>query len=293
MTTDRVVFIDIDDGPHVRCVSPAELSLHEGDQCIVEADKLLEFGHVAGVDELGSIPARDANTPHVLRRATLQDVAKANENIRMNKMAMKTCTAKAENFNLAMRLVKVRYSFDRSVLMVLFTADERIDFREMIKDLVAELHARVEMKQIGVRDEAGIVGGIGPCGRGLCCCSWLHHFESINVKMAKTQRLSLNPAAMSGMCGRLKCCLRYEYDCYRDMGKRLPRDGDCVRCREGAGVVIDKNILEQMVKVRLDDQRIVECSADSVQIVAGRRSEAHAATEDEIPEEMKHLEGGV
>ncbi len=293
MTTERIVFIDIDDGPHVRCVSAKELSLHEGDQCIVEADKLLEFGHVTGIDESGVVLPRDANTPHVLRRATLQDVAKANENIRMNKMAMKTCIAKAEKFNLAMRLVKVRYSFDRSVLMVLFTADERIDFRELIKDLVAEIHARVEMKQIGVRDEAAIVGGVGPCGLGLCCCNWLQHFESINVKMAKTQRLSLNPAAMSGMCGRLKCCLRYEYDCYREMGKRLPRDGDRVRCREGNGVIIDKNILEQTVKVRLDDQRIVECTGDSVHIVAGGRSEAHAATEDEIPEEVKHLEGGI
>ncbi|MDD4870459.1 MAG: regulatory iron-sulfur-containing complex subunit RicT [Kiritimatiellae bacterium] len=289
---DCMVYIEIDDGPHLKCVSSAELSLHEGDQCIVEADKLLEFGHVASVDEAGSVLPRDGNVPRVLRRATLQDQAKANENIRMNKMAMKTCIEKAGKANLAMRLVKVRYSFDRSVLMVLFTADERIDFREMINELAGELHVRVEMKQIGVRDEAGIVGGVGPCGRNLCCCSWLHHFESINVKMAKAQRLSLNPATMSGMCGRLKCCLRYEYDCYRELGKRLPRDGDIVRCPEGTGIVIDKNVLDQIVKVRLEDQRIVECSADNIQMTGGRRAESHISTEDEIPEEMKHLERG-
>jgi len=132
---DCMVYIEIDDGPHLRCISTTELSLHEGDQCIIEADKLLEFGHVAGVDDLGSVSPRDSNTPRVLRRATLQDQAKAGENARMNKMAMKTCTAKAEKMNLAMRLVRVRYSFDRSVLMVLFTADERIDFREMVKEL--------------------------------------------------------------------------------------------------------------------------------------------------------------
>lgn len=290
---DCMVYIDVDNGPHLKCICAAELSLHDGDQCIIEAEKLLEFGRVSGPDDSGTVLPRDGVAPRVLRRATLQDQAKANENVLMNKIAMKTCSAKAEKFNLAMGLVKVRYSFDRSVLMVLFTADDRIDFREMIKELSGEIHARVEMKQIGVRDEAGIVGGIGPCGRGMCCCTWLHHFESINVKMAKAQRLSLNPAAMSGMCGRLKCCLRYEYDCYRELGKRLPRDGDAVKCPEGTGIVIDKNVLDQIVKVRLDDHRIVQCGVDSVQVIGCKRSsEHHAPTEDEIPEDVKHLERG-
>jgi len=289
---DRMVYIEVDAGSHVKCVSAAELSLHEGDQCVIEADKLLDFGHVVRVDEGGTVLQRDAGVPKVLRRATLQDQAKANENVLMNKMAMKTCIARAEKYNLAMRLLRVRYSFDRSVLMVLFTADDRVDFREMVKDLAGELHVRVEMKQIGVRDEAGIIGGIGPCGRNLCCCTWLSHFESINVKMAKTQRLSLNPTAMSGMCGRLKCCLRYEYDCYRDINKRLPYDGDFVRCPEGTGVVIDKNILEQKIKVRLDDHRIVECASDTVQVVHGRKPETHAAGEDEVSEELRKMETG-
>jgi len=289
---DRMVDIAMDDGAHVECVSAAELSLHEGDQCVIEVEKLLEFGHVARVDEGAKVLPRDAGVPKVLRRATLQDQAKANENVLMNKMALKTCVARAEKYNLAMRLIRVRYSFDRSVLIVLFTADDRVDFREMIKDLASELHVRVEMKQIGVRDEAGIIGGIGPCGRNLCCCSWLRHFESINVKMAKTQRLSLNPTAMSGMCGRLKCCLRYEYDCYRDINKRLPYDGDYVKCPDGTGVVIDKNILEQRIKVRLDDHRVVECTPDIVQVLRGRKPEAHAATEDEVPDEIRKMETG-
>lgn len=290
---DRIVYIEIDDGPPLKCVSPEELSLHEGDQCIIEVEKLLDVGRVATVEDAATTAPREPGAYRVLRRATLQDQAKANENVLMNKMAMKTCIAKAEKFTLAMRLVKVRYCFDRSVLMVHFTADERIDFREMIKELSGEMHCRVEMKQIGVRDEAGIIGGIGPCGRGLCCCTWLHHFESINVKMAKAQRLSLNPTAMSGMCGRLKCCMRYEYDCYREMGKRLPRDGDCVKCAEGTGIVIDKNILEQTVKVRLADHRIVACAASEVQAVTTRRSEGNSPTEvEDVPDEIKHLEKG-
>jgi cell fate regulator YaaT (PSP1 superfamily) len=287
-----MVFIEVDDGPRVKCVSPSEMSLHEGDQCIIEMERLLEFGHVAGVDEEGSAQPREGNVPRVLRRATLQDQAKSNENILMNKMAMKTCVAKAEKYTLAMRMIKVRYSFDRSVLMVLFAADDRIDFREMIKELAGELHTRVEMKQIGVRDEAGIVGGMGSCGRMLCCCSWLHHFESINVKMAKAQRLSLNPAAMSGMCGRLKCCMRYEYECYREMGKHLPRDGERVRCPCADGVVIDTNVLAQKVKVRLDDQRVVEYGVDELQMNSSRGHDASRAAEDDIPEDLKKLERG-
>ena len=289
---EQWVYIEVGDGQHVKCVCAAELSLHEGDQCIIESDRLLDFGRVIGFDDAAGVVPKEAGVSKVLRRATLQDQAKANENVLMNRMALKTCVAKSEKFNLGMRLVRVRYTFDRTVLMVLFTADDRLDFREMVKELAGELRSRVEMKQIGVRDEAGIIGGTGTCGRSLCCCSWLRHFESINVKMAKAQRLSLNPSAMSGMCGRLKCCLRYEYDCYKEMNKHLPRDGESVKCPDGVGVVVDKNVLEQKVRVRLEDRRVLEYGVDQVQAIGGRRTEPSAAHEDDVPEEVRKLEAG-
>lgn len=270
----RIAYVEIDGGPRLRCYSPPDLAIHEGDQCIVEADKVLEFGRVARLEDAVSDSSGARNLPSVVRRATLQDQTKVNESALMSKMALESCSAKVEKYELKMRLIRVRYSFDRSVLMVLFSAEERVDFREMVKELIGELRTCVEMKQIGVRDEAGITGGLGPCGRRLCCCTWLHNFESINVKMAKTQRLSLNPGTIGGMCGRLKCCLRYEYETYRELNRRLPRDGATVRCPGGKGYVIDKNILAERVRIRLDDERVLEYDADNVETVWGEEEVA-------------------
>lgn len=269
---DSVVYIEVDEGTRVKCSCPSELVLHEGAQCVFEAEKILDFGQVAVRGEETVDPAKAVGMGRVVRRATLQDQAKANENALMSRMALKTCTENAQKHNLPMRLVRVRYSFDRAVLLVLFVAEERIDFREMVKELAAEFRTRVEMRQIGVRDEAGIIGGLGVCGRTLCCCSWLHHFASINVKMAKCQRVSLNPGAMGGMCGRLKCCLRFEYDGYREVSRILPNDGDLVQCPDGKGRVVDKNVLAQRVRVRLDDERMFEYRADEVHVI-GRAPE--------------------
>lgn len=272
----RTAYVEIDDEPRVRCFIPSNLAIHESDQCIVEVDNVLEFGLVAGFEDAGGDFSAERKLPKIIRRATLQDQAKANENKLMSKMAMDTCSTKIEKYDLEMRLIRVRYSFDRSVLRVLFSAEKRVDFRETVKELAVELHTRIEMKQIGVRDEAGVTGGLGPCGRRLCCCTWLHNFESINVKMAKTQRLSLNPGAISGMCSRLKCCLRYEYENYNELNKRLPRDGAAVHCPEGNGYVIDKNILAQRLKICLDDERVLEYSADEVETVwAGKKRPFH------------------
>ncbi|GAG39857.1 unnamed protein product, partial [marine sediment metagenome] len=155
-------------------------------------------------------------------------------------------------------------SFDRKVVTISYTAEERVEFQDMVAELSGELHARIEMKQIGVRDAAGITGGLGPCGRRLCCDSWLHKFEAVSVRMAKNQRLSLNPNTISGVCGRLKCCLHFENECYSELGRRLPRDGALVKCPEGKGCVVDKNVLAQRVKVRMEDGRVREFDAEHV-----------------------------
>lgn len=259
----RVAQVSIGVAPPVRCFCPEGLAIHVGDLCILEEDGVQEYGSVLGLGPLG---ARDdkSSMPTLLRQATLRDMSKENENELRSKIVVENCTKAAERYGLEMRLVDVRLSFDGRVLSVLFSADGRIDFRDMVRDLAQELSVRIRMKQIGVRDEAGIIGGFGPCGRRMCCCTWLKTFDSINVRMAKTQRISMNPNTISGMCGRLKCCLRYENDQYAECDRHLPRDGAKVVCPEGDGVVIDKDIMRQRLRIKLNDQRVVECDAAEV-----------------------------
>jgi cell fate regulator YaaT (PSP1 superfamily) len=267
----RTVEVQFDDGIKLTCWSPSSLAIHRGDQCIVEVDRVPEFGRILRFVEVNGDSAMGDRMPKVVRCATLQDQAKAHENALMNKMARETCSAKIRKLGLPMRLVRTRYSFDRAVLAVLFTAETNVDYRDLVKALAGELRTRVEMKQIGVRDEAGMLGGMGPCGRRLCCADWLRSFASVNVKMAKVQRLSLNPTSIGGMCGRLKCCLRYEDDTYRKLDRNLPRDGVEVECSEGTGCVVDKDVLSQIVKVRLDEGRIVECGVNDIKKLAKDR----------------------
>ena len=263
----RVAYVQVDDGIPLRCAVPEGLAIHQGDVCIIEVERIVDVGQVKELDDVAEDAAGgdSSKMPVVLRCATLQDQAKADDNALRSRMAMGTCNAAIEKHELDMRLINVRYSFDRAVLMVTFSAETRVDFRDMIRDVSHELNARIEMDQIGVRDEAGIIGGLGTCGRKLCCCTWLHRFESVNVKMAKVQNLSLNPGAISGMCGRLKCCLRYEYEHYREMSHTCPPDGARVRCPEGCGRVFARNVLGQKVKVRLDDNGVTECAVGDLE----------------------------
>lgn len=263
---NRTVYVEINEEPPVACSCAPELAIHQGDQCIIEIDKTLEFGKVTKINEAGDGVPADKRNVRVLRRATLQDLARANEDGIMSRIAMTTLAAKVEKLKLDMRVVRVRYSFDRTVLRVTFTSEERIEYGTLLQELGAELRTRIEMNQIGVRNEAGMIGGMGPCGRKLCCCTWLHRFESINVRMAKAQRVSLNPAAISGMCGRLKCCLRYEFETYRELGRNMPHEGAVVEGPEGRGQVIEKDILRQRVRVRLEDDRIVDYDVKDVRM---------------------------
>lgn len=273
------------------CWSPAELAIHDGDQCVVARGDIVEFGRVMEIEERDAPAPAGRDAPRLLRRATLQDQSKAEENVLHSKMALKSCGKIAERMGLKIRLVRGHYSFDRSVLMVEFTSEERLDLRELARQIGEEVRARVELKQLGVRDEAGIIGGMGPCGRELCCSSWIRRFASINVKMAKTQGLSLNPAAIGGCCGRLKCCLGYEYETYRELSKHVPAKGARVRCPEGEGCVEDRSVLRQEVRVFLDDKRVVQCRADEVREIWNKNARRRREPDDAVAERHGEADG--
>ncbi len=254
----RSAYVEIEDGPRLICEAPDGVAVHVGDECIIAIGDVEEVGHVAKLEEKPVPPEEGEDPPRVIRMATLQDHARASENAVRGKMALQTVATMARERGVDIHIVRGRYSFDRSHLRVLYSTEGNLDERALGRDLAHELKCRVDLRQIGVRDEAGIIGGIGPCGRNLCCCGWLREFDSVNVKMAKVQKLSLNPGAISGNCGRLKCCLRYEYENYREMGRGLPRTGMPVECPGGDGHVVAVNVVLQKVKVRLEDNRYVE-----------------------------------
>ena len=268
---DTIATVEVDVGEQVQCACPAGVAIHEGDRCIYDTGAVLETGRIVAIAAAGAEPVKSGTLPRILRCETLQDQAKSRENELMGRMAMDNCRAVSTQLALPMRLVRVRYSFDRKLMLVLFAAEDRVDFRELVKRLSSDLHCRVEMRQIGVRDEAALIGGLGPCGRVQCCCSWLRKFDSVNVRMARVQRLSLNPGAISGMCGRLKCCLRYEHDHYRDSLHGMPREGSMVETPDGTGKVIDLVTLSRRVRVRLEDGRVVVYDVDDLRILRSER----------------------
>lgn len=265
----RTLEVQLEDETLLKAMSPADLALHPGDECVVEYNHVPEYGRIVALKEHeGDMPAKGGGAV-VLRRATLQDQARAKENAVMGRMAAKTVAKRIETAKLPVHLVQFRYSFDRAILHVTYTntSEDRVEFGEEIRALSSELRTRVEMRLIGVRDAARLIGGTGICGRCLCCRSFLKDVEAVSVKMAKTQRLALNPSSIGGVCGRLKCCLKYEYECYRQMGGHLPRDGARVRCREGEACVVDKDVLRQRVKVRTADGRVIEFAGNEVDVV--------------------------
>lgn len=268
----RMLQVDLDDGAPLDCYSAAELAIHKGDHCVLDMRDLLEFGTVSAVkDEVEELPEPGSRLPEVLRRATLQDQAKASENDVVVNLARKTCVQKIEETKLDMCLVGIRYSFDRKKLTVFFSAEHRVDFRELVKALSGELNTRVEMRQIGPRDAAAAIGGFGPCGRRQCCSSWLSEFTPVTIRMAKTQGISLNPNSLNGMCGRLKCCLRYENSGYRKADERLPPCGVQVRSPFGEGQVVERDLLKCRVRIRLADDQIVDVDAEDVDPVRHAR----------------------
>ena len=245
--------------------SPGDMNIQKDEYVIVETSRGVEFGKaVIGVKEVDD---QDVVLPlkNVLRMATDKDKLIVKENKVESAKAFEVCHEKIQKHNLEMKLVDVEYTFDRNKVLFYFTADGRIDFRELVKDLASVFRTRIELRQIGVRDEAKMLGGIGPCGRMLCCSTFLGDFEPVSIKMAKDQNLSLNPTKISGLCGRLMCCLKYENDMYESAKKALPDMYKKLDTSYGRGKVVGLNMLERLVKVEIKDNgQVVEFTLDEL-----------------------------
>lgn len=235
---------------------PGELTLTAGEDVLVESDRGLALGQVVQAARELPLAEAGARVPRIVRRAGDEDLARDGENRLRAREAHKIVVDLARQGRLEMKVIRTDLAFDGGKVTVWFFAEERIDFRALVRDLAQRLRVRVEMRQIGARDETKLVGGMGPCGRELCCSSWLREFQAVSVKMAKEQELSLNPSKLAGMCGRLKCCLRYEYDTYVGLRRELPRMGSKVLCVKGDGVVVRQLPLKSSVIVRRDEDGI-------------------------------------
>ncbi len=244
---------------------PGELEIAKDEYIIVETVRGIEFGKA--VIPRKQVGENDIVLPlkKVIRIADEKDRFTVDENREIAQQAFQICSEKVTEHRLDMKLVDVEYTFDRNKVIFYFTADGRVDFRELVKDLAAIFRTRIELRQIGVRDEAKMLGGIGPCGRMLCCSTFLGDFEPVSIKMAKDQNLSLNPTKISGLCGRLMCCLKYENDEYESAKEQLPDLGEYIDTPMGKGKVIGLNILEKIMQIELQGkERVVEYTLDEM-----------------------------
>ena len=251
--TAEVVDIQFRAGQKVYYFDPAGHTCKAGDHVIIDTARGPEYGICAAGNH--RIPMKDVVAPLrcVLRHATAEDERTVARNRAEEKRAFDICMQKIGEHGLDMQLVSAEFAFDGSKILFFFTADERVDFRELVKNLAGIFHTRIELRQIGVRDKAKMVGGLGICGRPFCCASFLDDFQPVSIKMAKTQNLSLNPTKISGTCGRLMCCLKYEQDAYEDLLRTAPKAESFVDTPEGRGTVVEVDLLRQRVKVRMED----------------------------------------
>lgn len=232
--------------------------LKVGDKCIIEAEKGLEFGVVAIARRKITMSLIQRPLKSVVRKASEEDIKQVEKNEALEREAFSICSNKIQEREVEMKLVKVEFSFDSQKATFYFTAEERVDFRELVKDLAHHFKIKIEMKQIGLRDEAKMLGGCGPCGRGLCCAGFLKDFEPVSIKMAKDQNLALNPVKISGVCGRLMCCLIYEHETYKELQRNLPKVGKIVDTKEGKGKITKINLLQQTGVVELEDGKRID-----------------------------------
>lgn len=242
-----------------------QFELKSGDRVVVETDRGRALGTV--VEEPREVPRNEApdDIKNIVRPATEDDLSLIALNATREKEALRFCKQRVHERRMEMKLVRAEYMFDGSKVVFYFTADGRVDFRELVKDLAHHFHTRIEMRQIGVRDEAKMIGGIGICGRELCCCTFLTEFAPVSVKMAKEQGLALNPNKISGQCGRLLCCLGYEFETYCGLRKNLPKCGRKVSIEGKEGEVVDQKILAQKVTLRMEDGKYMEVTAEQVE----------------------------
>lgn len=297
----KIVGIRFKSAGKVYYFDPQQIYLKLNDNVIVETARGLEFGTV--VSRVRN--AEDEEIKHpikpVVRKATLKDEKTHEHNLKKAQEAMDICREEIEKHKLNMKLIRSEYTFDASKVIFYFTADGRIDFRELVKDLASIFRIRIELRQVGVRDEAKMLGGIGSCGRPLCCNKWLGDFEPVSIKMAKEQGLSLNPGKISGICGRLLCCLQYEHECYECALMELPEVGDRVKTPDGMGTVQNLATLAGKVTVKLDGEELNIKQYDKSQIkTVSHRREKNARKENRTREsleadelaELKQLEKG-
>jgi cell fate regulator YaaT (PSP1 superfamily) len=248
-------------------IFPAEvyqLRLAPGEACVIESERGLEFGEVLSEPEMILEAEVPKSLRRVVRKAGREDSRQQEENKKKERDAFQTCLRKIAENGLSMKLVMVEVSFDRSRITFYFTAEGRVDFRELIKNLARVFRTRIEMRQIGVRDEARMLGGIGCCGRALCCATCLKSFEPVGIRMARSQGLSLNPDKISGLCGRLMCCLAFENETYVEALKELPKEGAQVMTEKGPGKVAAVKVLKKLVTVELEDGQELELPAKSI-----------------------------
>ncbi len=289
--TVEVVDIQFRQGQKVYYFDPAGIPCKAGDHVIIDTARGPEYGICTGGSH--PIPEKDVVSPLrcVLRLATPEDEKTVARNRAEEKRAYEVCLQKIAEHGLDMQLVSAEYAFDGSKILFFFTADERVDFRELVKNLASVFHTRIELRQIGVRDKAKMVGGLGICGRPFCCASFLDDFQPVSIKMAKTQNLSLNPTKISGTCGRLMCCLKYEQEAYEDLLRNAPKMDSFVDTPDGRGTVVEVDLLRSRVKVRMEDAPetiSVFANAD----IAILRSGKAKKNDPPIPADLAPISGG-
>lgn len=250
----EIIGVRFKDVGKVYYFDPNGNTLNKSDMVIVETSRGVECGEVAIANKNISDDEITHPLKKLVRKANEKDIKTLNENRRKEEKAFSICEEKIQKHKLDMHLVSVEYTFDNTKILFYFTADGRVDFRNLVKDLAATFRARIELRQIGVRDEAKMIGGLGMCGKEFCCSTFLSDFQPVSIKMAKDQGLSLSPTKISGICGRLMCCLKYEEDSYEELLRTTPRVGTQVITPEGNGVVTEVNLLVQKLKVKLNNQ---------------------------------------
>ena len=289
--TVEVVDIQFRVGQKVYFFDPNGLTLSAGDHVIIDTARGPEFGFCTGGNH--TISGKDVVAPlrQVIRIANDHDEKVVAENRNKEKRAYEICAQKIADHGLDMQLVSAEYAFDGSKILFFFTADERVDFRELVKNLASIFHTRIELRQIGVRDKAKMVGGLGICGRPFCCASFLDDFQPVSIKMAKTQNLSLNPTKISGTCGRLMCCLKYEQEAYEDLIRNSPKVDSFVDTPEGRGTVIELDLLRSRVKVRMEDAPETVSLFNNADVAVFRNGKAKK-NDPPIPVDWAPISGG-
>ncbi len=288
--TVEVVDIQFRPGQKVYFFDPAGFSLQAGDHVIIDTARGPEYGICTSGNHTVSGKEIVAPLRPVLRKATRQDEETAEKNHEKERKAYQVCLERIAEQGLDMQLVSAECAFDGSRILFFFTADERVDFRDLVKSLAGTFHTRIELRQIGVRDKAKMVGGLGICGRPFCCASFLDDFQPVSIKMAKTQSLSLNPTKISGTCGRLMCCLKYEQDAYEDLLRTAPKAESFVDTPEGRGTVVEVDLLRQRVKVKMEDRPEVIGNFANSEIAVLRSGKAKK-TDPPIPADLAPISG--